>query len=404
MTSSPRSPADAKRPRISRLSQNLPYGGHRLASTPSGNSSTSSHTNTQPNLKIGGKNQISVTLQDWMMAAKKSIQTGGAWRYASHVLLIALVSCIALAGKIQADSIQVSQARGFGAEASDQSTMLASGAVLAEQTNLVIAPDIQAAANSAASQMQLATTSDGFLTKKAPIASGEASKRGLTNYVVVAGDTISTIAQKNNVTSDTVLWVNNLAEDSVLKPGQSLIILPTNGLLFSAQGGESLDQLAETYQASANLIDSYNQLEGKPLVAGQKIIIPDGIKPTPKPVTVARVASTQPSTRSLSNYSGGANGYSFGYCTWYVASRRGIPTNWGNASTWYYNAAASGYGVGSTPRAGAVAWENGNHVAYVESVGNGTVTVSEMNFWGNGGGWNRVSYRTTDASHFKYIY
>jgi len=311
-----------------------------------------------------------------------------------------------MAGKIQADSIKTVKTASLGAQQADQSTMLASGAILAETAQLVIAPDIKAAANTAANQMLLATTAEGFLTKKAPITTAESTKRGMTNYTVLSGDTVSSIAAKYNVATDTVLWANNFDESTALKPGQQLIILPINGLFITAAGGESLDQIAQTYQASANLIDSYNQLEGKPLAAGQKLIIPDGVKPTPV-APVARLAAVKTTfpTRTLGSYSGGANSYSYGYCTYYVASRRSIPSNWGNASSWYYNAIATGYGVSSTPQAGAVAWESGNHVAYVERVnGDGTVTVSEMNFWANGGGWNRVSSRTTSASHFKYIY
>lgn len=96
------------------------------------------------------------------------------------------------------------------------------------------------------------------------------------------------------------------------------------------------------------------------------------------------------------------NSYDYGQCTWYVANRRAVPSNWGSAGSWLSNAIASGYNTGSVPRPGAIAWSPG-HVAYVESAGGG-VTVSEMNFWGNGGGWNIVSYRTVPAGSFVYIY
>lgn len=101
------------------------------------------------------------------------------------------------------------------------------------------------------------------------------------------------------------------------------------------------------------------------------------------------------------------NHFAFGECTWYVASRRCIP--WlGNANQWYYNAAAMGYLEGHTPAPGAVVvfWPGGDgassigHVGYVEAVGPtstvpaGSFLMSEMNFYGNGGGWDRVDYRT----------
>lgn len=101
-----------------------------------------------------------------------------------------------------------------------------------------------------------------------------------------------------------------------------------------------------------------------------------------------------------------ANHFSYGQCTWYVASRRCIP--WlGNAKDWYYNAQPYGFPEGHMPQVGAVVvfWPGGDgassvgHVAYVEAVGPaagvppGYFKLSEMNFAGNGGGWDRVSYR-----------
>jgi surface antigen len=138
-----------------------------------------------------------------------------------------------------------------------------------------------------------------------------------------------------------------------------------------------------------------------------QLIIPDGViqaapAPAAAPAAPAKTFASSISLPSLSGSGSLSNGYSFGYCTWYVASRRYVPGGWGNAINWYGAAQASGFATGSAPRVGAIAWERMNHVAYVESVnGDGTVTVSEMNF---NGGWDRVSRRTTAASHFLYIY
>ena len=85
---------------------------------------------------------------------------------------------------------------------------------------------------------------------------------------------------------------------------------------------------------------------------------------------------------------GGGGHFSWGWCTWYVSTKRYVP--WmGNAIEWFRNAAAMGYAEGQAPRAGAimVTRESGwGHVAYVESVdadGKGW-TVSEMNYKGFG--------------------
>jgi surface antigen len=94
------------------------------------------------------------------------------------------------------------------------------------------------------------------------------------------------------------------------------------------------------------------------------------------------------------------NHFAYGYCTYYVATRRCIPW-FGNAWQWWGNAAAAGYAEGHTPQVGAVAvWGRygsspDGHVAYVEAVGPsngvpaGSFLISEMNY----SGWNRVDRR-----------
>jgi surface antigen len=109
----------------------------------------------------------------------------------------------------------------------------------------------------------------------------------------------------------------------------------------------------------------------------------DAMAPSPAP-PAAPVLSGPSAERSRAV--GGGGRFAFGWCTWYVSTRRFIP--WmGNAIEWYANAAAMGFPEGSTPRVGAimVTRESGwGHVAFVESVdadGRGW-TVSEMNFRG----------------------
>lgn len=98
-----------------------------------------------------------------------------------------------------------------------------------------------------------------------------------------------------------------------------------------------------------------------------------------------------------------SRGYAYGHCTYYVASRRPLPQNWGNARDWLGRAKAAGYLTGVNARAGAIAQTTTGrwgHVAYVEKVEDGKVYLSEYNFVG----WNRLSYRWANENEFKYIY
>lgn len=94
----------------------------------------------------------------------------------------------------------------------------------------------------------------------------------------------------------------------------------------------------------------------------------------------------------------GPNRYTPGQCTWWGFERRaqlGAPIGgmWGNANQWPGSARAAGFPVDGTPSVGAILVQFNapvGHIAVVESVNGGMITVSEMNYRGVG----IVSYRT----------
>lgn len=215
----------------------------------------------------------------------------------------------------------------------------------------------------------------------------------VTNYVVQSGDTISTIAVKFGITIDTVIWANNITSENLIKPGQSLIILPVSGVLHTVKAGDTTLSIATRYKASDEEMVSFNDLYDQDLTVGIKVIVPNGRMPEP-PRTVATSRNNQITSRArIAPSYKGPNRFPYGWCTWWVASKRYIPWN-GNAWQWYGNAKAMGYAVGSVPVPGSimVTWENGyyGHVSYVESVSGNTFTVSEMNYQG----WGIASTRT----------
>jgi surface antigen len=124
----------------------------------------------------------------------------------------------------------------------------------------------------------------------------------------------------------------------------------------------------------------------------------------PAPAPARRAAAPRVPARSVGPVSGAGNGFTYGYCTWWVAHKRYVPWR-GNAAQWWWNARPFGYTEGSAPRPGAIMVMGygrsspQGHVAYVESVNpNGSFLVSEMNWWGvPGGGWGRVDYRTVSS-------
>jgi len=171
-----------------------------------------------------------------------------------------------------------------------------------------------------------------------------------------------------------------------------------NGIVYTVKPGDTIQSLATKYSANAAQLIAYNNAEISGIQAGELIIIPDG--QIQASLGTARASNLVSSGSYTPVY--GNNGYAFGYCTWYVASQIPVPSNWGNANTWAYYSALSGWTVSSTPTVGAIAQTSAGyagHVAIVIGVGDGTVTISEMNATA---GWDRVDTRTVPTSAFPH--
>ena len=108
------------------------------------------------------------------------------------------------------------------------------------------------------------------------------SGKEITNYVVKSGETISAISNKFNVSVETILWQNNLGPRSLIRPGDSLEILPVTGVAHKVKRGENIGAIAKKYDIEVNEIVTYNNLfDVNDIQINQKLIIPGGKKVSP---------------------------------------------------------------------------------------------------------------------------
>ena len=127
---------------------------------------------------------------------------------------------------------------------------------------------------------------------------GKSGAGQISVYIVRKGDTLSEIAEMFDVSSNTILWANNIKGKSI-KEGQELVILPISGVRHVVKSGDTLKSLSTKYKADLGDILSYNGLASdSKLKVGDVIIIPDGV------VTVAAsaVASGGSKTPTYSGY------------------------------------------------------------------------------------------------------
>ncbi len=100
-------------------------------------------------------------------------------------------------------------------------------------------------------------------------------------YTVKTGDTISSIAQKFGIKQNTLLWANEMTVKSTLKVGQSLVILPINGIQYTVKKNDTISGIAKKFKADEEEILYFNDLENAAAIQpGVELIIPDA-EPTP---------------------------------------------------------------------------------------------------------------------------
>jgi len=120
-------------------------------------------------------------------------------------------------------------------------------------------------------------------------------------YVVRDGDTLSQVASMFGVSTNTIIWANDIKRGSLITPGQILVILPISGVQHEVKEGDTLKGIAKKYEGDLDEILAYNDLTlESTLVVGKTVTIPDG---------EVAVLSVSYSTRSTSGGSSAYDGY-----------------------------------------------------------------------------------------------
>ena len=247
-----------------------------------------------------------------------------------------------------------------------------------------------------------ALESSNVTNKPLIVATNFKSNKDIKVYITKEGDTISSIAAAFGVTSDSIRWSNDLTGDFVAA-GKTLYIPPINGVVYVVKSADTPSSLAAKYSSAADQIIAYNDAEITGLRVGERVLIPNGRAQIPVNAYISGG-----SYGFAASY--GGNGYIYGYCTYYAASRVSIPTNWGNANTWDDRALMTpGWIVSSRPVVGAIAQTDRmsywGHVAIVEAVSEdgSMIKFSDMN---NLAGFGRVGYSNwvSTSTYENYIY
>lgn len=156
----------------------------------------------------------------------------------------------------------------------------------------------------------------------------EKPRSEIMEYKVESGDTLSSIAQKFNISTDTIRYANDLTGDAI-KPGQVLKILPVTGVAYTVKSGDTLEGVAKKLSAESQpILDfPFNDIpDDMSLKIGQLLIVPDGAPPEakvlPKPKLQPQYLAQGPQSPAFAAPGGGqfvwpAGGSLTQYFSWY---------------------------------------------------------------------------------------
>lgn len=114
------------------------------------------------------------------------------------------------------------------------------------------------------------------------------NQKDIIEYTVEPGDTFESIAQNFNISTNTILWANNLTKNSTLKVGQSIVVLPVSGVLHVVKNGDTVSEIAKSYKAKTEDIVSFNELTSQgDVFIGDILIVPGGTIPVKQAPQVA---------------------------------------------------------------------------------------------------------------------
>ena len=137
------------------------------------------------------------------------------------------------------------------------------------------------------------------------------SRYDVIQYTVEVGDTIFSIAEKFNLIPETILWGNRYTigyNPHLIMPGQTLNILPVDGVYHRWSAGEGLNGIATVYGVTPEDIINWpgNELDpeelgdfANPDIPDNKmLVIPGGLGSYPD-FSLPRISRTEPATAQV---------------------------------------------------------------------------------------------------------
>jgi len=216
-------------------------------------------------------------------------------RFSIHVFVLLLTVTIVTGNVLQAEEVRAEEFADGSLIAQifrpENDSTITSKAIVSAPTSYIdtsasvrVVPSIEGSSEIVADDGVAIAGGGGAVVKSNVLGVDPSNRDDIQVYEVQGGDTVGTIAEQFGVSTQTILWSNNLSDGSLIQPGDTLYILPTSGIAHTVKSGETIGGIALKYKADEKEILEFNGLiDGSDLAAGDEIIVPGGQPPPPPP-------------------------------------------------------------------------------------------------------------------------
>ena len=155
------------------------------------------------------------------------------------------------------------------------------------------APTFVEPTNAPAADTNIATAATNTAPTPPPVETAPPTAAPASDYVIVKGDTFSTVAKKFHVSTKALMEANPSVEPTKLKIGQTVhipavtasapattattaatTVTDSTGPTYTVKSGDSLTKIAGQFSVTVKALRAVNSLKTDKIVVGQKLKIP----------------------------------------------------------------------------------------------------------------------------------
>jgi murein DD-endopeptidase MepM/ murein hydrolase activator NlpD len=126
-----------------------------------------------------------------------------------------------------------------------------------------------------ASRAQLVARGGSIAGSRNPLTVAAPSTRPVQEVTIHEGDTLATMANYYDVSVEAVAFANGLRDAHSLRLGQTLVIPPAEGALYTMKDGDTVESVASRFKVDPTVVLTYNRCYFEPehCAPGQKVFV-----------------------------------------------------------------------------------------------------------------------------------